>query len=626
VLVSVTVLDLKQPSFQDTSIFYLGNIYLLLADANGSHPSIPVPVMPPPLSPSNYIKWVNALWFLSLSISLTSAMLATILQQCARRYLRITQRPQYSPHDGARIRAFFARGVDLMRFSWMVEAIPTMIHISLFLFFSGLLLYLFNTSHFVFCAVVWWIAASAVAYLVITFMPIRRLDSPYHAPLSPLAFWVYAAISYLVVLVLPHLIWLKGKTLEHFQCLADKYLAACSHQGMDKMAELDAREQSPDIDSFILKWTFEAHSLASDYQLDKFFEGFLAFYDSVRTVPDQQRRLATLGSGGFASALAAFLNRSLLSNSVSVSVKRAQFITCVKVADAIHVTALWDLLSLTAVQNVVQTVETGLSLRRRSRPDEEIGLCAQTIVADIIAKVQRRDDNDANWITLVVAQLDKPEDEIRRYLAHGDSVLLANLVHITSQIFKASSGITRDMAGDAASYILQLPYEFDVQNTLPELQHCFCDLWNEIIPIAKENGDSSVPHFILYMIRKIYIDLHYQGTGDPSTDPFDKFRVSMYPDCSNPDHRSSKRAGGTSLAAWHPANTTPHPRDPSSSSHVSDMQAITLSPVAPENPTPPVPSQHVDGVSTAPQHGEANIVSDPSLLLFTRSLLHEPPQ
>ncbi|KAI0247164.1 hypothetical protein BJV78DRAFT_1133763, partial [Lactifluus subvellereus] len=139
-LVAVTVVDLKQNP-QDTSAFYLENMYKLqaLADPNISRPFIPSTLaQPPPFSPPKYIIWVNSLWFLSLVIGLTCAMLATLLQQWARRYLRITQPSRYTPQRRARIRAFYADGVDKFRLSWAVEALPSMIHLSLFLFFFGL--------------------------------------------------------------------------------------------------------------------------------------------------------------------------------------------------------------------------------------------------------------------------------------------------------------------------------------------------------------------------------------------------------------------------------------------------------------------------------------------------------
>ncbi|KAH9971429.1 hypothetical protein BGW80DRAFT_1122896, partial [Lactifluus volemus] len=82
---TVSVQDLK-PNSQDTSAFYLANIYQLLADPNISRASI-LSTQPPQFSPQNSAVLVNSLWFLSLVISLTSALLATMLQQWARRFL-----------------------------------------------------------------------------------------------------------------------------------------------------------------------------------------------------------------------------------------------------------------------------------------------------------------------------------------------------------------------------------------------------------------------------------------------------------------------------------------------------------------------------------------------------------
>ncbi|KAF8265178.1 hypothetical protein EI94DRAFT_1589920, partial [Lactarius quietus] len=140
-LISVSIQDIRQNP-QDTSNFYLSNIYRSIADPNIS---ISLPASPPPFSPPNHAIWVNGLWFLSLVISITCALLATLLQQWARRYLKVTQ-PHYSPHKRARIRAFFAEGVDKFLLPWAVEALPTMLHVSLFLFFSGLAVFLWNVN------------------------------------------------------------------------------------------------------------------------------------------------------------------------------------------------------------------------------------------------------------------------------------------------------------------------------------------------------------------------------------------------------------------------------------------------------------------------------------------------
>ncbi|KAH9030913.1 hypothetical protein EDB85DRAFT_1866109, partial [Lactarius pseudohatsudake] len=134
-LISVSIQDIR-PNPQDTSNFYLANIYRTLADP-ASNISDSLPASPPPFSPPNYAIWVNALLFLSLVISISCALLATLLQQWARRYLKVTQ-PRYSLHKRARIRAFFAEGVDRFLLPWAVEALPTLLHVSLFLFFAGI--------------------------------------------------------------------------------------------------------------------------------------------------------------------------------------------------------------------------------------------------------------------------------------------------------------------------------------------------------------------------------------------------------------------------------------------------------------------------------------------------------
>ncbi|KAH9986333.1 hypothetical protein BJV74DRAFT_757550, partial [Russula compacta] len=123
-LVTVSIQDLR-PNSQDTSAFYLGNIYRLLADPNAPRTfNLSAIAVPPPFSPPTYAIWVNSLWFLSLVISVACALLATLLQQWARRYLEITQPPRCSSEKPARRRAFFADGVEKLHLPWVVEALP----------------------------------------------------------------------------------------------------------------------------------------------------------------------------------------------------------------------------------------------------------------------------------------------------------------------------------------------------------------------------------------------------------------------------------------------------------------------------------------------------------------------
>ena len=68
-----------------------------------------------------------------------------------------------------------------MHVSWVVEALLlTLLHLTLFLFFAGLLIFLFNINHAVFGAVARWVGFSTAIYACVTSLPIVRHDSPYY--------------------------------------------------------------------------------------------------------------------------------------------------------------------------------------------------------------------------------------------------------------------------------------------------------------------------------------------------------------------------------------------------------------------------------------------------------------
>jgi hypothetical protein len=93
VLLMVSIPDLK-PNPQDMSTFYLENIYQLFANSSLSDVAIPSNVAKPPaFSPLKYAIWVNSLWFLSLAISLTGAVVVMLGHQWAHRYITVTQHP-----------------------------------------------------------------------------------------------------------------------------------------------------------------------------------------------------------------------------------------------------------------------------------------------------------------------------------------------------------------------------------------------------------------------------------------------------------------------------------------------------------------------------------------------------
>jgi hypothetical protein len=238
-----------------------------------------LPTSPPPFTPPNYAIWVNALWFLSLVISITCALLATLLQQWARRYLKVTQ-PHYSPHKRARIRTFFAEGIDKFLLPWAVEALPTMLHLSLFLFFAGLAVFLWNVHLTIFKLVLSWVGLCTALYGFITITPVFRLDSPYYTPLSLPVWYFVTGIRFLTCRALEEFTsWtcFSNDTCGRFIDLTVGYRRSLL-RGMQKTAELCAFMAPSEIDTRAFMWTFNC--LGEDHELERFFAGLPGFRGS----------------------------------------------------------------------------------------------------------------------------------------------------------------------------------------------------------------------------------------------------------------------------------------------------------------------------------------------------------
>jgi hypothetical protein len=443
--------------------------------------------------------WVNSLWILSLAISLTCALQATMLHQWARRYLETTQPSRCSPHRRARIRAFLSDGVDKSHLSTVAEALPTLLHLSLFHFFAGLLIYLFNANHTVFTALIWWLGLSVATYACITLMPIFRPNSPYYTPLSSSICFLRAIISQLVFFIFR----LITPSNPHFNA---------SRRRVDGIDDHIYEELSSELDSRILKWTVDC--LTDDCQLEKFFTTVPGYFNS-KVVDTPQHILDGLPRKTFVGALSGLLDRTLTSNLVSESVKARRLVVCFDAADAAFtsidraffhdtLSGRWD--------GVLQSVEIGNYLKSRgNNRDRETDLYTQSIIAGVIANVRERDNH---WLALAKDQLHISGDVLQDYVAHGDSVLLANLIHIIPKILRTFEG--DHYSAYISSRILRSVSQLDIVRTLPELQHDFCALWNDVVQEAWKSGSDSIPIYILRYIRHLYIALH-QGTDSSPT-------------------------------------------------------------------------------------------------------------
>ena len=579
-LISVSIQDLQQNP-QDTSNFYLANTYQATINPNASSS---LPTSPPPFTPPNYAIWVNGLWFLSLVISITCALLATLLQQWARRYLKVTQ-PRYSPHKRARIRAFFAEGVDKFLLPWAVEALPTMLHLSLFLFFAGLAVFLWNVNLTIFKLVLSWIGLCTALYGCITFLPILHHDCPYHTPLS-LPVWHF--VTGIQLLTFRALKWItlsfdyfSYRTYDRFRNLAEGYVRSLV-RGMQKTAEESAFNSPLEIVTRAFMWTFDC--LDEDHELERFFAGLPGFRSS-KMVHDPLPDLSSEQQEKLLQALIGLADRTSSSDLLPEQVKIRRTVICRRAIGPADIpNAIWRAFHrFTSADQygLVQSAEIADLVRGwENGEDEETTMITRATVSSVVARAQRHDDL---WFTLASKEMSVSESVLRNYATHGNSLSLAILNHVVRQQFSFVE------QGHWVLYvflkILEAASKFDVLDTSPKLQHEFCALWNQVV-----RADHVLPRHILGPIRDVYLTLHQHTDCAPTEfsastideDPMLKY-PSTYPLCKIPDH--------------HPHPTTP----------IHDVSASTAIPR-------PVPQDNTALDPTFPPDASSLSVATPVLV------------
>ncbi|KAG6909814.1 hypothetical protein DXG01_015307 [Tephrocybe rancida] len=133
--------------------------------------------------PSPSAVTVNILWYLSLTCSLVAALCVILVQKWVQDYLHRIQRHS-QPLRRARVRAFLYDGTKKWKMYLIVKYIPTLLHISLFLFFAGLYIFLFHINLAVSRAVAAVILLCLMFYAFATIVPLFDPSAPYETPLT----------------------------------------------------------------------------------------------------------------------------------------------------------------------------------------------------------------------------------------------------------------------------------------------------------------------------------------------------------------------------------------------------------------------------------------------------------
>jgi hypothetical protein len=239
-------------------------------------------------SPSAPMVWANAMWLISLVLSLTSALIATLLQQWARRYVE-TPKVLSEPNDRARVRSFLSLGNELYKMRFLVGLAPTLLHFSVYLFFGGLVI-AFHTIHKkVAIAVDVAVGLFALAYTVLTILPFLDIRCPYRTPMTDILWYSWhtflssvARIFYWFLEWLPRRLvspGLDGSTMSSGQRMVVDWLTSCENTAkkhwryvMDGFGKsiIDSAKSLEDEDRNIITWLFSQLALYDKSKLRKF--------------------------------------------------------------------------------------------------------------------------------------------------------------------------------------------------------------------------------------------------------------------------------------------------------------------------------------------------------------------
>ena len=536
-----------------------------------------------------------------------------MLQQWARRYERVAF-PRYHPQKRARIHAFYRRGVEKWHIPKAVEALPLLLHISLFVFFAGLSTFLYGVNRTIFKVVTSWIGVCIILYACLSIFPITCKDSPYYTPLSGVFSFCFTSIRYLFFRMFQRFNRQQLPSSNQGEVHKDNYFP----HSMAKTAEKYALELKPDIDHRSLLWTFE--SLDDEADLEEFFEGLPLLCDSDHNTGEKlelKEKFIEPNKATLKNALIGLMDRTLSSNLVKEFVKHRRMTIFTKAMDSKSTSLLERSHILRRVlfgdwDGLVGCMEFGLSMRNWADNFDKVTVtsfyaqCVASLTISESLMRKRLGHERYGWIQLVKnLPVSTP---IHPDIAHehDDDILLANAIFIVRITVQTYAGSEEDEWADILNVsrrTLRAVCKLDIEKALPELQHEFCDLWNKLVTTAQTD---ELPHHrtvaikMLKNIRKLYIALHptsstpqtaFNTTEDSkkifnTTEDWEQIldNSEFYLMCAEEDHRSSSSFPNLQYA---PPTLPVAPTQP-----VLPTRSVAPTPSIPRFPEPHTPTHN----------------------------------
>ncbi|KAG7443318.1 uncharacterized protein BT62DRAFT_857054, partial [Guyanagaster necrorhizus] len=131
-----------QPNYNQISAYLLFELVSIQqAISNGTTVDFPLSSVNPTadFTPATSVAWVNGLWFTSLALSLSAALISVLVKQWLHHYMIL---PSGTPRERSHIRQYRYMGLRRWQVPLIIGLLPMLMHLALAFFFIGLVVFL----------------------------------------------------------------------------------------------------------------------------------------------------------------------------------------------------------------------------------------------------------------------------------------------------------------------------------------------------------------------------------------------------------------------------------------------------------------------------------------------------
>ncbi|CAK5278203.1 unnamed protein product [Mycena citricolor] len=199
----------------------------------------------------------NALWFTSLALSLSSALVATLVDQWAQEYRHRTTMSS-SPSVRSRVYIYLFPTLQSFNMHAVVGVPPLLLHWALVLFFAGLVAFLVPINIIIMGISSALLLLFVLVYATFTVLPLFSSDSPFQTPLTRILWSLIQSLRAYIRTATPE--------MDHEALTKSR---PQSHTMIDAM-RLAARKSNVERETWAIGWTIQ--SLSDDVEFEQFVE------------------------------------------------------------------------------------------------------------------------------------------------------------------------------------------------------------------------------------------------------------------------------------------------------------------------------------------------------------------